>query len=177
MVLSTAISLLLALLASPARAVTIEGFTPLGHFKTVGVSELGELKVISSTGTQQHVIVDTGSVTAFQGGTWTTTIGNVTIPGGLTVNASTSALTVANTAAVSGVAGVVYPADAARKQGALCNSGPDTDIWIGPASVAVGAGLKLHPGDCYGPDNPTAYIGALYGVSTAAATVSYIYHK
>ena len=161
----------------PAQAVVIEGVTPSGKFKSVFVTEAGRLPVETSTGAVQHVIVDSGSITAYQGAApWAVTTG---VGVSVTVSASTSSVTVNNQVSVTGAASVCYPADATRKQGVFCNSEPTggVNIYIGAAGVTTANGAILMPGDCYSPDNPTVYIGALNCISTATASGFYIYGK
>ena len=160
--------------ATQARAVTIEGNTPSGKFKTVFVTEQGRLPVEIDSTTIQHVIVDTGTATVFQGGTWTVNLAG-TLGGGLTVIASTCATTVAHSVTVSSSAAVIcYPADANRKQGVLCNDEDSIDVFIGPA----GSEYKLLPaGACYSPDTPSSFTGQLSCASTATAKTDYIYEK
>ena len=171
---SLIVALLLAI-AQGAGAVVIEGTTPSGKFKTVGLSEQGRFLVETASGTAQHVIVDSGTITANQGTTpWqvTTAVGVA-----VTVKASTSSVT-SNAQFVVGLAeSNCYPSSANRKQGVICNSGDSTNIYIGAPGVAVGNGAILTPGSCYSPDVPAAYVGPLNCVSTAAASGFYIFSE
>jgi len=171
---------ILLLLAVQAGAVVIEGNTPSGKFKTVGVTEDGRFMVMTATGVAQHVVVDTGAITAYQGGTWTVTtaIGGT----GLTVTASTISATVTNQGTTTGVESVIYPADSNRKQGVFCNStepsvSGDIIIYFGATGIGTGTAAKLKPGDCYSPDQPSSFTGSLVGISTAPANWFYIYHR
>jgi len=158
-----------------AEAVVIEGVTPSGKFKSVFVTEDGRLPIEVSTGAAQHVIVDSGTVTAFQGAApWSvTTTAGVTV----TVAASTSSLTVNDQFTTSGASSICYPTDATRKQGVICNSSESVNIYIGASPVTVGGGAILTPGSCYSPDGPSAYVGSLGCISTATASGFYIYGK
>jgi hypothetical protein len=158
-----------------AQAVVIEGVTPSGKFKSVFVTEAGRLPIEISTGAAQHVIVDSGTITAFQGGApWavTTAVGVA-----VTVAPSTSAVTVNDQFSVSGASSNCYPADSARKQGVICNSSESVNIYIGGPGVGTGTGAILGPGSCYSPDVPTAFVGPLSCISTAPASGFYIYGK
>lgn len=166
------LALLLSILTATAYAVVIEGTTPSGKFKTVGLDESGKFQVSVSSGVAQHVVVDSGTVTSYQGGQW-----NVTTTAGtsVTVSASTSSL------AVSGqfVAPLAscYPADAARRQGLICNSDAGADIYIGPPGVGTGTGAILSAGSCLSPDVPSSFVGQLDCTSTAPAHGFFLYFK
>jgi len=170
--------LMVLLLASSAGAVVIEGTTPSGKFKTVGLSETGRFLVETSTGLATHVIVDSGTITANQGlagvNPWpvTTSIGVA-----LTVKASTSSVTFSNQFVTGTGATTCYPADALRKQGVLCNSHESVNIIIGPPGVTLLNGAILAPGSCYSPDTPAAYVGALGCISSATASGFYIFSE
>jgi len=166
--------LFLALSGVAARAMIIEGVTPSGKFKSVYVTEDGRIPVETSTGAATHVIVDSGTVRAYQGGVWNV---GTAVGVSVTVTPSTSAVVVTGQFATSGTAGVVYPADVGRKQGTVCNNDGGVNMFVGDSGVGVGTGVLIGPGSCLGPDNPTAFVGALYGISTAAAVGSYIYFK
>lgn len=148
--------LVLLLAAVGAKATIIEGVTPSGKFKSVFVTEDGRLPIEITTSTLQRVIVDGGFVTVFP---------------------STTTLTVSGQFSVSGAPAVCYPADDSRKQGLLCNNDLGANMFVGGAGVGVGTGLLVPPGACLGPDNPTAFTGALVCVSTTTLQGSYIYFK
>lgn len=171
---SLIVGLLLAL-ATSAGAVSIDGVTPSGKFKTVGVSEAGRFLVDTSSGLAQHVVVDSGTVTAFQGGApWSV---NTAVGVAVTVKASTSAVTSSAQFIVSPVGTTCYPANANRKQGVLCNSSDSANIYVGAPGVGVGNGAILTPGSCYSPDVPAAYVGALGCISTATASGFFIFSE
>lgn len=166
-------------LALRAGAVVIEGTTPSGKFKAVGLTEDGRFKVETSTGVAQHVIVDSGTITAFQGGTWavTTAAGSA----GITVTASTSTAQQFNQGMTGVGPSIIYPADPQRRQGVICNSTPpsvgDIIIYFGDAGVGTGTGGILTPGSCFSPDVPSSFVGAIHGVSTTTANYWYWYSK
>lgn len=172
-----------------AGAVVIEGTTPSGKFKTVGLDEQGNFKVAVGTGTPYHVITDTGSVI--------TTVVNpvevkgnlaavavpVTGPGGgpvptsttfsgtVVVAASTSTSVTSAQVSIGIVAFTILSADATRKQSVLCNNDPNgLTVWIGDSGVTTATGIGLGAGGCMSPDVPTSYIGTLFGISSAATT-------
>jgi len=158
-----------------AEAVVIEGVTPSGKFKSVFVTEAGRLPIEVSTGAAQHVIVDTGTVTVYQGGgVW-----NIATTAGvaITVQASTSSVSQNAQFATSGISSLCYPADPARKQGVICNSDASVNIYIGGSPVTTANGAILTPGSCYSPDGPSAFVGSLACISTAPASGFYIYGK
>ena len=163
------------LLAQGAGAVVIEGTTPLGKFKTVGLSEAGRFLVETSTGLAQHVVVDSGTIVATQGTTpWqvTTAVGVA-----VTVKASTSTVTVNTQFAVGTSETTCYPSDSDRKQGVICNSSDSATFYIGAAGVTSANGAILAAGSCYSPDTPAAYIGELSCISTTTASGFFIYSK
>ena len=190
-----------------AWATSIEGVTPSGYMRTVGVSEDGQLSitgaVIISTSATTVITVQgtspagtpvtvslTGPITSTQGTyPWSVVLATpiASIPVITTQTFTTTAGNISTTLTlqVSVAAGgpvLVYPADAARKQGAICN---DTDgeavgylnVWLGDATVTTGTGKLLKTGQCYSPDSPASMVGAIYAASTATATVGYIYHR
>jgi hypothetical protein len=157
-----------------AQAVVIEGVTPSGKFKSVFVTEAGRLPIEVSTGSVSHVIVDSGTITSYQGGTWNV---GTAVGVSVTVNASTSATTVNSQVSVTAIQSTCYPADPLRKQGVFCNASDSINIYIGAVGVTPLSGAILGPGSCYSPDVPTAYIGSLTCVSTAPVTGFYIYGK
>jgi hypothetical protein len=197
--LAVALSLFLA---RPAHAVTIEGFTPAGDFKTVFVSPDGRLYVETATGAVQHVIVDSGTINAIEQGLWymgiygldtsggslpVTVVSSVTVTiatGTIVVQPLTSTATITGENTVTGppnfIPQLVYPADNLRKQGTLCNEGPAT-IRIGaPVGSPVSPtawGMPFVMGQCYSPDNPSSFRGEIDAVSTATAVVSYFYNE
>lgn len=171
---SLIVGLLLAL-AQGAGAVVIEGTTPSGKFKTVGLSEAGRFLVETSTGLAQHVIVDSGTITAYQGGApWSV---NTAVGVAVAVKASTSAVTTSAQFIVGVGGSTCYPAAPNRKQGVLCNSSESINIYIGPVGVTTGSGAILGPGSCYSPDVPAAMVGALGCISTSTASGFYIFSE
>lgn len=155
------------------NAVVIEGTTPSGKFKTVGLSETGRFLVETATGSLQHVVVDSGTITSFQGGVWNV---GTTVGVALEVKASTISLTITGSGSVGLGGGLIYPADPIRAQGVVCNTDPNLDMRIGAMGSTL---MRLPAGSCYSPDVPSSFVGDLYGSSTGAATVgfAYIYHK
>jgi len=170
--------LMVLLLASSAGAVVIEGTTPSGKFKTVGLSEAGRFLVETSTGLAQHVVVDSGTITANQGAAGSQAWNVTTAVGvAVTVKASTSAVTFTSQFVVGAAAATCYPADTLRKQGVICNSDLTNNIFIGAAGVSTANGAILGPGSCYSPDVPAAYVGSLACISTGTASGFYIYSE
>jgi len=166
---------LLLALAQGAGAVVIEGTTPSGKFKTVGLSENGRFLVETATGALTHVVVDSGTITAFQGGApWavTTAVGVA-----VTVKASTSAVTFTSQFITGPGLTSCYPADTNRKQGVLCNSSDSVNIYVGNGAMSTANGAILGPGSCYSPDVPAAFIGELFCRSTATASGFFIYSE
>ncbi|MDE1822337.1 MAG: hypothetical protein KGI98_15980 [Euryarchaeota archaeon] len=177
--LLAALCLFAAFTARPARAVEIEGVDPSGVLRTVGVTSTGRFQVDTSTGLSQHVVVDSGTISVqnVPGSPLivTTTGGGA---GGFTVTASTVGVTLTGQTSVTNVAAVIYPADTARVQGVVCNDDPNgLYMWIGGAGVTSATGKLVMAGSCFSPDVPSSFIGALYGVSTAPVSSSYIYFK
>lgn len=168
-------AVILALFLAPAcHANTIEGFTPSGKFKTVGVSEAGRFFVDTATGIAQHVIVDTGTVTATQAAGQVYNVAT-SVGVAVTVVPSTSTVVVSAAGVATAVPSIVYPADANRTQGVLCNTDPSGNILVGNG---VSQSQVLFPGSCLSPDVPSAFTGSITGVSTSASvTWSYIYFK
>lgn len=162
--------LLLTALMPRSRAVTIEGITPSGVFKTVQLQENGRFNIQATTDTLIHVYVDTGVVTVRQEGgvSWSVTLSTTGTP-------LPSSGTVANTGSV------IMTADAKRRQTIICNDSDLTStngtiyvtacpaISSGPASV----GFPLRQGFCYAPDGPASFQGALCGFSTTTYTIPY----
>lgn len=170
--------LMIAAAVKVCPAVVIEGYTPSGNFKSVGVTENGELAVQNDTATAQHIIVDTGTATVAQGpagvSPWLVrTVGGIAV----TVQASTAAHVQQNQFATSTLATVIFPADANRVQGVICNTDPGATIWLGDSSVSQINGLPLLAGNCFSPDVPASFQGDLYGVSSATSHGAYIYFK
>lgn len=165
-------------LATAARAVVIEGTTPSGRFKTVGVSEQGRFFVEVASGTAQHVIVDEGTVTVKQGSSpWV--ISTSSGPGGggsITVVAGSAANTITFSGTVGPISNQIYPGDTDRVQGVICNLDPNLTIMIGASSVN---NMPLLAGSCYSPDTPLSFVGQLTGNTTTAVSVpyAYIYHR
>jgi len=158
-----------------ANAVIIEGVTPSGKFKSVFVTEAGRLPVETTTGTAQHVIVDSGTITAFQGTKpWAV---STAVGVAVTVKSSTSSVVATSQFAVTGVASNCYPTDALRSQGVVCNADANINIYIGDGGVGVGSGAILQPGSCLSPDVPSSFIGSLFCISTAPVSGFYIYFK
>ena len=182
----SALILVLGLLSmKEAGAVIIEGVTPSGKFKSVYVTEAGRLPVETTTGAAQHVIVDSGTVSAFQGGGWTvdakqsgtwnlslTNTGST----GLVVTASTVA-TVASGQFnfIFGVPQQVLTSNAARTQSVFCNTGTGATLWVGGSGVSTSNGMPIVPGSCFSPDVPASFIGTLWAISTAPASGAVIY--
>jgi hypothetical protein len=151
----------------------IEGVTPTGKLKTVFVTDQGRLPITIDTTTLQHVTVDTGAITAYQGGAW-----NVATAVGVavTVTPSTVATTVTGVIPVGAAAVSCYPADAARKQGILCNIDDSRYMRVGNSTTQD---LYMMPMTCYSPDNPAAFIGELFCKTTGSFIINsnHIYHK
>lgn len=172
------------------QAVVIEGTTPSGKFKTVGLDNEGHLLVAIGTGTVvSHVITDTGSVT------------NATIVGSVEVKGNSTAVPVPVSGALGGpinVTGSVtgtfsaaastaatvttsqpsfgpgestaLAADPLRKQSVICNNDPSVTAYLGPAGVTTGSGMALGAGGCMSPDVPASFTGQINAISTAATT-------
>jgi hypothetical protein len=177
--------LMLAVAYHLAPATVIEGYTPSGNFKSVGVTEDGQLQVQNSTSVAVHVTVDTGAITITlptgPGGSPIPLV--VTTPAGqqVEVKASTVA-TVTNACGSSNAsASLAYPSDINRTQGVLCNEDTFNYIWLGGSGVTVGPpadvgnGLALPPGGCLSPDMPASFVGQLFVISTDTAKYCYIY--
>lgn len=173
-----ALCILAPLLIRPAHAVEIEGVDPSGVLRTVGVTSTGRFKVDTSTGLAQHVIVDGGTVTVHSDPAQPLTVQTASGGSGFVVTAATAATTVTAQTPVSNSAVLAYPADAARVQGVLCNADVNgLDMWVGGVAVSSTTGVLVQAGSCLSPDQPDTFVGALYAISTAPLTSSYIYFK
>lgn len=181
-------------LAASAQAIVIEGNTPSGQFKAVGLDNQGRFNVNIATGSAYRVITDTGSViTTIQnpvevkGNALAVPVpvsgaggGPVPVSGAFSVSASTVATPVTAQVNHTAVAGVKLPSDPQRKQSIICNNDPSLTVWLGAAGVNTTTGIPLAAGGCMSPDVPASFIGDLYGISTMTAltgTISYIYFK
>lgn len=176
--------LLGAVLAIPAKATTIEGFTPSGNFQTVGVSDLGALFVTIVSTTPQHVVTDTGSVitsildpVTVIGTPSSSPIpvygpggGPVAVSGSLVVHPS-SATTQTNGQVSIGVTPfTILASNPSRVQSIICNQDPSLTVWVGDASVSKNTGIALGAGGCMSPDGPASFSGALFGISSTTTT-------
>lgn len=172
---------------STAWAVVIEGTTPQGQFKTVGLDSQGRFQVNISSGVAYRVITDTGSVTNI---TNTVTVKGSS-PNGLVIQGDPGGIPVPVTGALSGTISVTASTAAAitssqpnivttpftilgvdpnRKQSIVCNNDPALTVWLGNASVATTTGIPLGAGGCMSPDVPASFTGALFGISSATTS-------
>jgi len=180
--------------AATAQAIVIEGTTPNGQFKAVGLDNQGRFNVNIATGSAYRVITDTGSViTTIQnpvevkGNASAVPVpvsgaggGPLAVSGAFSVAASTVGTVVTAQVNHTALASIKLPSDAARKQSVICNNDPSLTVWLGAAGVATNTGIPLVAGACMSPDVPSSFIGDLYGISTMTAltgTISYIYFK
>lgn len=172
-----ALVLALSLFGARAHANTIEGYTPSGTFATVGLDAQKNFKVAISSLTALHVIIDSGTVSISGGNI----VAHQQAGESYVVTASSVQTTVSAQVTINTLSGQFLPADAARKQGVLCNNedifGNTTIMYIGPPGVSTADGLPLQAGSCYSPDVPESFTGELDAVSTATAHGSYVYHK
>jgi hypothetical protein len=147
---------LLLVLGGKAQAIVIEGQTPQGTFQAVGLDTQGDFLVAVSSVIPYHVVVDSGSTT------------------NITVSQSSSTSSGVKNMALTPF--LIMPVRFNRNQVIVCNNDAGINLWVGPASVALGAGFLMTPGSCLSPDVPTSFVGALYGISSATAlgTVSWI---
>lgn len=174
-----------ALVVKPAQAVVIEGTTPSGQFKAVGLDSTGALRVGISTGVAYHVITDTGSVVNILGsvevkGNLAAVPVPVTGAGGAPVavsgtftaiSVSTSGTVVSSQINASAIGFTVLAAASTRKQSIVCNiDSTGHTIWLGPSGVTTSNGIPLAAGACMSPDVPTSFVGLLSGISTAPVT-------
>jgi len=135
-----------------AWAIQIDGVTPSGQIKTVGVTDNHSLQV-SVTNPSGGITPSTTTVT------------------GQTVVVAGNAPVVIYPADVSRQQGCIH------NDSALTTFQP---VWLGVAVVTNNTGLELDPGAAYCPDNPASMTGAIYGFIPAGspnATISFIYHK
>jgi len=181
------------LYAVNSQAIVIEGTTPQGTFKAVGLDSSAAFRVAVSTGISYHVITDTGSHTTvdniveIKGGAANTPVpvsgaggGAIAVTGSFTATTSTAGIVVAAhfNIATGGVS--VLAIDATRKQSIICNNDPSgLTAWLGPSGVSTANGIPLAAGACMSPDVPSSFVGELVAVGTAAATgsISVIYFK
>lgn len=185
------LALLLGVLAVPAKATTIEGFTPSGNFQTVGVSDLGALYVNIVSTTPQHVITDTGSYTSIQGAvavygddalqpvSVTGAFGApVEVTGSFVATAGTAAVVVSGQISVTSGGIDVLAQDFTRKQSIICNNDPGATIWLGPFGTTTATGIPLGAGGCMSPDVPASFVGRLVGRSSSTVVnVSVLYFR
>lgn len=183
-------------LAVSVWAVVIEGTTPNGQFKAVGLDANGNFRVAVGTGTATHVVVDsTVTVAPAPGSSWVTVGssnplatplvvsgiggGPVTVSGSFTSYPSTAA-----SVSTGQVAVPAFPANAtilasnpSRKQATVCNISTGLTIWLGNGAVTTVTGIPLTAGSCMSPDTPSAFVGTLVGTSTGAATAAFIEYQ
>ncbi len=150
-------TLALLTFAAFVKATTIEGFTPAGQYQTVGVTPQGQLDVSVGSGVV-HVIIDSGANHFVTASSATLVF---TGSGTLTANLIT----------------LVYPADALRAQGTVCNDDTTGLVWYVGSITASSTTWKLFPPGCLSPDGPESFVGALYASSTATVQTSYWYTR
>jgi hypothetical protein len=145
----------------PVWAVVIEGNTPSGKFKSVFVTEEGRLPVAITTTTLQHVVVDSGTITSYQGGVWT--VGTTALP---------ATILTGNCGTVNG-SGTVLTANPARLGMLACNQDMTMNVWFGGLGVTSLNAPVTPPGACFNPDEGamTIYVGSLYAYTTGPMTV------
>ncbi len=146
------------LICPAAWGTTIEGFTDAGDFQTVGVTADGRFKIDISSQARIHVVVDSGSQLFVTASSATTQVTGVT-----TLTAGTTA--------------EIYPADAQRTQGIVCNDDlTGLQVFYGAPNTSTTTYKLMVPG-CLGPDGPQSFTGRIVGVSTATVRTSYWYAK
>jgi len=170
--------------AATSQAVIIEGTTPQGTFRAVGLDAQGHFLVASSTsGVPTHVITDTGSVVAIpgvvrvEGAVSATPLpvtgpagGPVAVTGSFQASASTAGIVNSAQVAIGSTAFPILAADVTRKQSIVCNGDESLTVWLGPAGVTIGTGIALGAGGCMTPDVPASFTGALFGISSATTS-------
>ncbi len=144
--------LVLAGLAAVARAVPIEGYAPSGAFRAVSVTEDGRLDVEIDTAVVQHVIVDTGTITAYL---------------------QTAPSLGHGCSSVSSGSTLLLATNATRKGTLLCNEDLTLNAWFGDATTTNANTPTTPPGSCVNPDagGSLIYTGPLYAYTTAALRV------
>lgn len=183
-----ALALPLALcFASPASAVVIEGTTPSGKFKTVGLDENGNFRVATATSSIQIVITATGSVTSIPGGVSINNTalvpaivqGSVTgvplpVTGNFTVSVATAGVVTASQVPVAPTAleFTILATASTRKQSIVCNNDSSLTVWLGPVGVTTATGIPLAAGACMAPDVPASFVGQMNGISSTTFNAS-----
>lgn len=168
--------------AQLTHAETIEGYTPSGQFRTVGLDSQGRFQVATDSGVAQHVIVDGGTLTVRNTPGTTMNVtgpggGPISVAGGFTVAPSTAATMVTGCATMTGTAVLVYPADSARKQGFVYNTDSAITVNYAFTGGVSNTDPPLAPGGSIQPDTPSSYIGEIWFIGTAGARVCYAYFK
>lgn len=173
-----------------ARGEVIEGFTPSGAFKTVGLSSAGHLLVDQNAGLSQIVVwVGSPTVTAIQGTSpWIVGFGGTAQPVnfngvGQPVNATQTtspwltqakAYTTPVTGQVTcGAAQVsVYSASANNLGSIICNDSLTTDIFVGPTGLSASTGHAIHAQQCFSPDSAGGTFQGQVFCITASASIT-----
>ncbi len=91
------------------------------------------------------------------------------------VSQVSTAATLSNTNfTVNAVAVEVLAADQTRKSSLVCNDSTLSAFFGFTVGVTTANGKFLPPGACYSPDNPIAYVGALWINTTAAVKIGIV---
>lgn len=165
-------------LAPRARAVTIEGYTPSGHFGTVGISEAGSLYVDILSTTPQHVVTDPGSVTTIVSTVPVSIVSpnplpvTATFSGNIQVGASTATTITTGHFTCTSTAAQIIAANSSARQSLVCNSDLTVTVFVGPSGVTATSGIALLPGTCLSPDVPSSFQGALSCITASASTAT-----